>query len=213
MISHEHRWIFVHIQKTGGNSIRRALGVEQNDPHKHRFASELRAIYGKDVWDSYFKFAFVRNPWDRLVSWWCAIERSRARLAQGVKSNKFRAYIIANARSFEEFLLCDREIEDGGERKCIYRNQIDCLTEDMDFIGRFECMAADFQRVAQHIGRPSCVLPHLGRSERGPYWDYYTEATADLVGARYTRDIAAFGYQFAKLSPIESNSVRGLGAT
>jgi hypothetical protein len=214
MISHQNRWIFVHIQKTGGNSIRQALGVELNDPHKHRFASELREIYGMDAWDSYFKFAFVRNPWDRLVSWWSAIERSRQRSEKGAKLNKFRAYIIANARSFDEFLLCDREIEDGSGSKCIYRNQVDYLAGDMDFIGRFERLETDIVGIAARSGRPNLTLLHLGKSERGPYTDYYTEATAALVAERYSRDIAAFGYRFdtlSSVSPIPFTSLSDTG--
>ena len=54
MICPEHRWIFVHIQKTGGDSYRTALGVETNDLHKHRTAVELRAVYGGDAWEDYY---------------------------------------------------------------------------------------------------------------------------------------------------------------
>ena len=69
VIIHSKRLIFVHIQKTGGNAIITALGESLNYPEKHLLASDLRQLYGADVWDSYFKFAFARNPWSRLVSW------------------------------------------------------------------------------------------------------------------------------------------------
>ena len=74
MIIHAHRLILVHIQKTGGNSISTAFGENPNCSEKHFFASDLREFYGVDAWNTHFKVAFVRNPWDRLVSWWSMID-------------------------------------------------------------------------------------------------------------------------------------------
>ena len=71
MISHEYRCIFIHIPRTGGSSIEKAL-VGRNwwsisKETKHITASQAREVYG-DYWGKYFKFSFVRNPWDRCVS-------------------------------------------------------------------------------------------------------------------------------------------------
>ena len=60
---------FVHIQKTGGTSIRVALGLPKVPPGKHWSAARHRAALGREEWERRFTFAFVRNPWDRLVSW------------------------------------------------------------------------------------------------------------------------------------------------
>jgi hypothetical protein len=79
MIIHARRLIFVHIQKTGGNAISTALGQNPDCPEKHFFARDLRELYCTDVWNAYFKFAFVRNPWDRLVSWWSMHITAKAR--------------------------------------------------------------------------------------------------------------------------------------
>src|ERR1700676_1205404 len=98
-------WIFIHVQKTGGNAVRSALGMSVNDAHKHLFARELRGIYGGAAWDSRFKFAFVRNPWDRLVSWWSMIDNSRALINRARPPNSFFGYLLAHARNFEEFIL------------------------------------------------------------------------------------------------------------
>ncbi|MGP8230532.1 MAG: sulfotransferase family 2 domain-containing protein [Steroidobacteraceae bacterium] len=101
MISHDLRCILVHIQKTGGMSIRRALNMQLWDPHQHRFASEVRTLYGPEVWQHYFKFGFVRNSWDRLVSWWEMIRRN---VAEGRPMNGFQRYVTSNAATFEEFI-------------------------------------------------------------------------------------------------------------
>src|SRR5271169_1046605 len=123
MIIHARRLIFVHIQKTGGNSISTAFGENPDCSEKHFFASDLRELYGVDVWNTYFKVAFVRNPWDRLVSWWSMIDANRAALAHGYPLNKFQRFILERATTFEEFLEnCDEEIVDSDGRKWIYRN-------------------------------------------------------------------------------------------
>src|SRR5215467_9332165 len=63
MIDHSHRFIFVHIPKTAGNSVNRVFGVSwQNHKDLARYARECEAF------ETFFKFAIVRNPWDRLLS-------------------------------------------------------------------------------------------------------------------------------------------------
>jgi hypothetical protein len=199
MISQELRCIFVHIQKTGGSSIRGALKMVQFDPHKHRFARELRAAYGEEIWRSYFKFAFVRNPWDRLVSWW---EMMRRNSLEGRPMNGFQRLILARARTFEEFIRAgDIEIHDPDGSKWIYRNQIDYLSDEegrllVDYVGRFERLQADFAEVAARLGTPPVALPHANRTERRPFESYYSPELRDHVGRRYQRDIETFGYRF-----------------
>jgi sulfotransferase famil protein len=69
MISDRHKFIFVHIQKTGGTSIEKVfepLADLRDVPFKHASAAHYRESF-PDQFDSYFKFSFVRNPWDWLV--------------------------------------------------------------------------------------------------------------------------------------------------
>lgn len=188
MISPHDNWIFVHIQKTGGTSIRRALGLPIGAGRQHHTSTELRALYGDDAWQRAFTFAFVRNPWDRLVSWWSMIEEQRAKPAS--QRNRFATHVLENACTFEAFLhLDDKEFRDR-----IWRNQVDYLTEKVDYVGRFERLEADFSIVATKIGRPGLSLPGINRSNHAHYSSFYSEATARLVAVRYARDIDAFGY-------------------
>lgn len=204
MISPDHRWIFVHIQKTGGNAVRSALGVEWSDPHKHFLARELRQAYGEAAWARSFKFAFVRNPWDRLVSWWSMIDNGRDPSGATPAPNGFFGYVLQHANSFEEFISrCTDEIVESDGRKNIFRNQIDYLADEngkiiVDFIGRFERMQQDFDEVMARVGLPRTDLLRVNTSRRSAYADYYTPATAAEVGRRYARDIEAFGYRFGK---------------
>jgi Sulfotransferase family len=203
MILHSKRLIFVHIQKTGGNSIASALGGQPDCPEKHFLARDLRDCYGSNVWNDYFKFAFVRNPWDRLVSWWSMISDNREAYANGVRFNKFQSLVLSRGTTFQKFLDCDEEILDADGPKWIYRNQIDYLTDTfgrsiVDFVGRFESIREDFDVVTQKMLSRSYTLPHLNRSTHLHYAEYYNPAMVEKVEARFARDIAAFGYTFGK---------------
>jgi chondroitin 4-sulfotransferase 11 len=197
-------WIFVHIQKTGGNAVRSALGLSIHDARKHFLARELREIYGEQAWGSCFKFAFVRNPWDRLVSWWSLIDNARAYIDPANPPNKFFGYVLNRARSFEEFIArCTDEIVDSDGRKHIFRNQVDYLVDEndsviVDFIGRFERLQKGFDEVSRRIGRAPSELPRLNASQHAAYTAYYTSAMAEAIGKLYARDIEAFGYRFGQ---------------
>jgi hypothetical protein len=204
MTTEDPAWIFVHIQKTGGNSVRQALGADIWDARKHLFAEELREIYGKPIWDSRFKFTFVRNPWDRLVSWWSMIDNGRNYVDPSQPPNAFWGYVLNRARNFEEFLLrCGDEIVDSDGRKHIFRNQIDYLVDEhgavmVDFIGRYERLQESFDEISGRLGRASVELPRTNASQHGAYTEYYTPAMADMVASRYARDVEAFGYRFGQ---------------
>ncbi len=191
MIDPEGRWIFIHIQKTGGSSIRRALGGPQVDPHKHRPAVAIRAACSSEVWERAFKFSFVRNPWDRLVSWWTAIE-TNARRSDQENVPEIQRMVWSQAQTFEQFLLCDLP--------ALHRNQVDYLYENgvpiVDFIGRFERLASDFASIQQRIG--AAPLPHMNRKPHPPYVTLYTPETAQMIGARFSKDVAAFEYRFGE---------------
>jgi hypothetical protein len=197
-------WIFVHVQKTGGNSVRTALGGDIFDARKHFTARELRETYGTTVWNSCFKFSFVRNPWDRLVSWWSMIDNARDYVDPARPPNAFFGYVLGRARSFGDFLLCcDDEIVESDGRKNIFRNQIDYLIDDsgtmmVDFVGRFERLQEGFDEISCRLGRTPVALSRTNASQRAAYTGYYTPATAEMVARRYARDIAQFGYRFGE---------------
>jgi chondroitin 4-sulfotransferase 11 len=204
MIAADRSWIFVHIQKTGGNAVRSALGVEHNDAHKHFFARELKEVYGEEAWANCLKFSFVRNPWDRLVSWWSFIDNGRDPSGASPAPNNFFGYVLQRARSFEEFIsCCTDEILDSDGRKHIFRNQIDYLVGAngeliVDFIGRFERLQDGFNEVTARLGLPRIALPQINASRHAAYADYYTPAMAAEVGRLYARDIEMFGYRFGE---------------
>ena len=87
--------------------------------------------------------------------------------------------------------------------KWIYRNQIDYLTDAsgtllVDFIGRFETLPQDFKIISEKIAFAPTPLPHVNKSVRKQYTDYYTSEMAETVRRRFQRDIEHFGYAFGR---------------
>lgn len=201
LLSRQKQFLFVHIQKTAGSSLRQALSAALPDLQPflgtHDHAAWARPHLAHE-WPSYFKAAFVRNPWDRLVSWWTMIR------TQEHYTNRFWEY-LRQARSFEEFLDRTEVIEDHDGSKSIRFDQLDYLTDErgellVDFIGRYENLNADAAALFQRLG-VAATLPHINRSDHLPYSAYYTERTRDLVAERHRRDIDYFRYDFREGKP------------
>ncbi len=206
MIIDELKLVFVHIQKTGGNSISKALGQSTGHSTKHFTAAQLRSLAGEDAWNAYFKFAFVRNPWDRLVSWWSMIDRHRPRHEAGEKLNAFQTLVLTRAKTFADFVRLKDCVVDPDGRKSVHFNQIDYLTDAegeiiVDFVGRFEHLGRDLDTaLSGRLGR-RIDLPHLNASSRGDYRKFYSPDLAEEVARIYERDIRAFGYRFEDATP------------
>jgi hypothetical protein len=201
IINHKHRFLFVHIQKTAGTSVTEALnqleGSQQLGYHHSMIDTIENAVY-----DGYFVCCFVRNPFDRLVSWWNMMTH------KGMH-NDFSRYLLSRSNSFSEFLDCTEMIDEQNplERwmdqpypKSIAFNQLDYIIGkngrlDVHFIGRFESLQADFKRVSDAIG-VQMELPHSNAFERRHYREYYSPGDVDKVRRMYKRDLKFFGYDF-----------------
>jgi len=219
LISDSRRLLFVHIQKTGGESIAKLLAQQLPDIRrfgaKHEFARSGMAQLGS-AWNQYFKFAFVRNPWDRLVSWYSMIEQAKeiswqsALLNRRKKShlrqrrdNPLWQYVYDNSSTFDEFIKnCVAEIESGeGAPYSFAYNQIDYLTDEngnviVDFIGRFEKFSEDLKEIGTQIGIRISEITRANPSAHRHYTSYYTPEVEKIVRERFARDIQYFGYKF-----------------
>jgi hypothetical protein len=177
---------FVHINKTGGSSIERALRL----PFQHRTALELRQELGPARWHRRFTFTFVRNPWDRVAShYFYRVQTDQTALGTNPLSYSEwveRAYGVHDPRYFD--------------KPKMFMPQLDWICDEdgrqiVNFIGRFERLPEDFRIVCERIGRHA-ELPHEKASSNRDYRRAYTPAAADIVGRCFARDIAAFGYSF-----------------
>jgi hypothetical protein len=205
-ISHSHRFIFVHIFKTAGTSmraalepytqppgvrlwrgVRRCLGFPAPEPFPqlsgHSRACDVRNSVTAEVFQNYFKFAFVRNPWDWQVSWYHFIVQNRTH-------HEHEA--VTSLGSFADFLRWridhpvwhqkDFIADEGG-------------IEIVDFVGKFENLEADFAHVCAVAG-VGAQLPHLNRSRHADYRRYYCDRSCLLLEQYSKADIEYFGYSF-----------------
>jgi len=181
-------FIFIHINKTAGTSIGRAIGL----PVKHHLmASEVIERIGMDAWNRAYKFTVVRNPWDKVVSHY---EYRR-------KKNKTK---IATRRiSFSDWV----KMTYGDDKDTFYYNnprsfqpQVEWLKDtdgsvSMDYIIRFETINEGFKQVSAKIGL-DVELPHLNASSRSGYQSYYNDRTREIVASWFAEDIEVFAYEF-----------------
>ncbi len=185
-----NRAIFIHIPKTAGSSVAQALfGGSRHLPY-----FEYERINPRKF-KRFFKFAFVRNPWDRLVSTYFFLknggvnEMDRRFAAENLAAHdNFAAFVEGwlNEKNIwswihfkpQHYFICDANL-----RICV------------DFVGRTETIDADFRHVCRRLGI-AAELQLTNRSDHRPYTEYYSDELRDRVAAVYANDIALFGYQF-----------------
>ncbi len=216
LLSPKFRFLFVHIAKTGGTSVRTALErLRRRDPwfwpmmvcsrlshlSGHRIASKLprhakviaaKELLPRELFESLFKFAFVRNPWDLQVSSFHHIRRERPQYLGGhTEFGDFLRWKLDSTRPYQYHL--DTSIELQTDYLIDLRGQI-----LVDFIGRYERLAEDFATACERIGIATPPLPHR-RQATDRQHDYrcdYDEETAELVARHFAPDIRLLGYRF-----------------
>lgn len=203
MISHPFRCISVHIPKAAGNSVNRAFGIDWQD---HKDLARYRAELPAETFRNYFKFAIVRNPWERLLSEYnYQLRKSRPAAsklhvfdARGARRG-FAAWVEAAFTEPARYAAGSwgGEVSPGIHR---FSPQVDWISLDgaiaVDFVARLEQLEDDFRFIRGVIGMPRRELPRLNPRFHFHYSWYYDQATRDRVAGYYAADLAAFGYEF-----------------
>lgn len=236
VICHQYRCVFVHIPKCAGQSVEhiflKAVGLtwatrapllmrhnkrpELGPPRlAHLTASQYVTCkhMTPQQFARYFKFAIVRNPWDRMVS--------------------FYKYLGAHkGLDFKQFLMGDFLHQLWNNKYWFVRPQVEYIYDDndsclVDYIGRFELLSVAMEHVAKRVGLQNASVPHVNRSSGNPrsndsdkarkhedaaagylkqeksakddYRAYYDNESIHRVVELYRCDIEMFGYEFDPL--------------
>ena len=201
MINREHKIIFVHIPKTGGTSVEKLFddsfyGWDEKRSlwKQHCSIYQMQSVYGIDI-RSYYKFAIVRNPWDRAVSdykWWT---RPSSPFFNFLKNTTLEDYLLIH-NGYEKI----NHLNDSTGRADHFYTQYSFVEIDgrncIDRIIRFENLQQDFNLVCDEVGERRQQLPHTNKTNRKHYSEYYNQKTIDIVSQKYHKDIEYFDYQF-----------------
>ena len=151
--------------------------------HAHATARQVRGVVGQKVFDSYYKFAVERNPWDRQVSLYVHREWKKgngdANFDRDMRSFLYRSTEYTRLNNWSIYAIGDRIA--------------------VDRVLRYETLDEDLSEVLEHLGiTEQLEMPRLRRyrSGRPHYSTYYSKDTRDLVARWYAREIEALGYEF-----------------
>ena len=218
LIDTTKKFIFIHIPKTAGTSIRETLKMScddyleelDNDLEKRLFRKSLfrhrrlRVImnskYSIDKnFKDYYKFAFVRNPWDRTVSKFHYYKDYGDKIIKAIPNLTEKMSIYMKC-SFDEFVSLHSP-QYRSKYWNLQHNQMDYIVDskqkvDVDFIGRYENLQNDYDTICNTIGIPKIQLSHNNKSNHKHYSEYYTEETKAIIGRVFKKDIKVFGYEF-----------------
>lgn len=206
IISHRHKFIYFAVPKTATHTIREALRPhlgpddweqqvlfgKQYLPipeiaaidHGHITVQEIRPHLDPEVWAGYFKFGFVRNPFDRFVSTCFFLNRGNPNFAGSAVAfmkdrlprPRFRQRVLARPQ-YRQLIGTNDEIA-------------------LDFTGRYENLQESFDHVCERIGIPGTELGRKNASAHSKYVDYYDSDLRQQVADFYAEDLRIFAYDF-----------------
>ena len=206
IISHRHKFIFVAVPKTGTHSVRQALREQMGEEdieqvrlfenkrfpipeladirHGHLTLAQVRPHIPAEDFDAYFKFGFVRNPFDRFISYCAFMTRDQDIFARDPQAVMRHLLFVEPPRGHILFQPQHSFFTDADGK----------LLSDQ--VGRIEQMQASYDAICTRIGIPSRALDKVNSTRRGDYRDYYDQQLIDGVTALYARDLELFDYSF-----------------
>lgn len=178
---------FIHINKTGGTSIKTCLGL----PMEHKTALQKISELGLAEWQRRLTFCVVRNPWDKVLShYYWRVRTNQTEL--GSRPISFSSWVYASYGNQDPFYY---------DKPMMFMPQLDWISDRHDKvlvkkILRFERLAEDFGEICDLIGRADLQFPHLKPTDHDHYRIYYDDATRDIVANWFRKDIKVFAYSF-----------------
>ena len=220
IISHKHKFIFMHTPKCAGSSIEVSLasvgdegdligpvtseGLPDDYKHPNTFeehqeetggiyngmrAEEIKNYIGDDIWNEYFKFSVVRNPWDRAISFWHWRDRE--------KTNDWLQYLNEDVKHPKSFLWTFTHMPVLSITKQLQINK----KFDIDYLIPYENLSVGYKEVCDRLNIKPIDLPRAKsgyRDPKIPYHRFYTTTTKNIIDEIYKDDIDNFEYKFGE---------------
>lgn len=167
-----------------------------------------------ELWERYFTFGIVRNPWDRVYSYY--IYRRQIRQLEIENTLSFAQWLVRCAEfvSTGDQLSLNKEfapvygvgtmVKDNPEAwRVKFDNSLHMLTDHhgeviVDYIGRFERLQEEFDVVCERLNIEKKILPFINKTEHRPYWTYYDKDCEQIVAELFHKDITYFNYKFGE---------------
>ena len=192
--SEELKYIWFVVPKAGSRTVRNYLIRQGHVPEVEKLQH-----YDDSLYQYYYKFAFVRNPWSRLVSAWNDKSSNQNDIPSWRIYSKY-------ADDFDGFLrdVCDDNVRtlpgfEGGIVERHVRPQVELIpVEHADYIGKCETLRVDLHTICQHIKTPIENITQAGRVSHKHYTEYYDDYSRAMVNEKYAKDIEYFGYKFGE---------------
>ena len=194
----ENKCIFVRIPKSASMSV--TMTLFGNISGGHNSIRDYQIIFSKKNFENYFKFAFVRNPWDRVFSAYNFLKRGGINEGDRIWSSENLESVI----DFEDFVTnylrkpsIQKHIHFIPQYEFLisYNNKL-----AIDFLGFFENIKNDFNYVKKKLSKNNSILEHINKTnsneKKKDYTDFYSDEMKDIVEEIYKKDIELFGYNF-----------------
>ncbi len=223
MISLQKKFLFIHVPKTGGNSIQNILkdysedrilghpdpggnGLLQrfqvrNDRYgssKHSTLSQYRTALEPEIFRGLYRFSVIRNPWDRMISYYFSPHRG----INGWNRYSFLE-LIREVQPVRHYICCKKTVtpltiignicREFGVQLPLLHRK---LAGELDFLIRFEQLDSDFQKVCDRLEIPFTPLPRVNRSRHDHYSSYYDDETREAVRRKFREEIVTGNYSF-----------------
>jgi len=135
-------------------------------------------------WKDYFSFGFVRNPWDRTVSSYM-YAKARNKIS-GTFEQYVQSFVGQETKKFAQYVM----------------------VQNCSFIGRFEQLQDEVNRICKHVTLPPFTLPHVWKTDHKPYQEYYNDELIEIVREHQQGDIEHFGFSFDSTSTTNTGWVK-----
>lgn len=196
IVSEKFKFVFIHNPKTGGTSLQKYFRVLLKIPKDEKYHWHSTYMDISQELKDYFKFGFVRNPWDRYVSMY-KFTIGSWKFMQGVSFEEFISglydRVVLNKKYEGEFP--DKIDWFDRQQYQYFCDESDDLS-NIDFIGRFENLKSDWDHMFKLIGVSAKMNFHINKTDHIHYSNYYNLDTRDMVSKISHKDIQLFGYEF-----------------